>query len=92
MLIRNDVAVQIQDSDLLYQEAPEKNPGWTAKGYQYSYPIYMRSLITDSVTDPNFFQKFSQPCPPTGNTADNNLIGTGACSFTAKPQYRLLRC
>jgi hypothetical protein len=81
MLIRNDVAVQIQDSDFYIKKLP-KEPWLDGQGYQYSYPIYQRALITDSVTDPNFFQSFAT-LSATGNTADNNLIGTGACSFTA---------
>lgn len=81
MLIRNDVAVQIQDSDFFIRKLP-KEPWLDGQGYQYSYPIYQRSIVTDSVISPNFFQSFAT-LSATGNTADNNLIGTGACSFTA---------
>lgn len=81
MLIRNDVAVQIQDSDFYIKKLP-KEPWLDGQGYQYSYPVYQRSIVTDSVLDPNFFQAFAT-LSATSDTATNNLIGTGACSFTA---------
>lgn len=81
MLIRNDVAVQIQDSDFYIKKLP-KEPWLDGQGYQYTYPVYQRSLITDDVTSPTFFQNFAT-LSATGDTANNNLIGTGACSFTA---------
>ncbi len=81
MLIRNDVAVQIQDSDFFIKKLP-KEPWLDGQGYQYSYPVYQRSIVTDSVIDPNFFQSFAT-LSATSDTATNNLIGTGACSFTA---------
>jgi hypothetical protein len=80
MLIRNDVAVQIQDSDFYIKKLP-KEPWLDGQGYQYSYPIYMRSLITDDVTSPTFFQDFAT-LSATGATG-NNLLGTGACAITA---------
>jgi hypothetical protein len=81
MLIRNDVAVQIQDSDFFIKKLP-KEPWLDGQGYQYSYPVYQRSIVTDSVISPNFFQSFAT-LSATSDTATNNLIGTGACSFTA---------
>ena len=81
MLIRNDVAVQIQDSDFYIKKLP-KEPWLDGQGYQYSYPVYQRSLITKAVTDEDFFQSFAT-LSATGDTATGNLIGTGACSFTA---------
>ena len=77
MLVRNDVAVQIQDSDFYIKNLP-KEPWMDGQGYQYSYPIYQRSLITDDVTSPTFFQ--SAATLATGTTGANNLIGTGACN------------
>lgn len=81
MLIRNDVAVQIQDSDFYIKKLP-KEPWLDGQGYQYSYPVYQRSIVSKAVTDPDFFQDFAT-LSATGDTATNNLIGTGACSFTA---------
>jgi hypothetical protein len=79
MLIRNDVAVQIQDSDFYIKTLP-KEPWLDGQGYQYSYPIYMRSMVTKPVTDPDFFQ--SMATLGTGSTGANNLVGTGACAVT----------
>jgi hypothetical protein len=73
------VAVQIQDSDFYIKTLP-KEPWLDGQGYQYSYPIYQRSLITKAVTDADFFQSFAT-LSATGATG-NNLIGTGACSIT----------
>lgn len=78
MLIRNDVAVQIQDSDFYIKKLP-KEPWLDGQGYQYSYPVYQRSLITKPVTDSDFFQAFAT-LSATGATG-NNLLGTGACSL-----------
>lgn len=78
MLIRNDVAIQIQDSDFYIKKLP-KEPWLDGQGYQYSYPIYQRSMITKEVTDADFFQEFAT-LSATGDTATNNLIGTGACN------------
>jgi len=77
MLIRNDVAVQIQDSDFYIKTLP-KEPWLDGQGYQYSYPIYMRSIVTKAVTDADFFQS-AATLSATGATG-NNLIGTGACN------------
>jgi hypothetical protein len=77
MLIRNDVAVQIQDSDFYIKTLP-KEPWLDGQGYQYSYPIYMRSIVTKAVTDSDFFASFAT-LSATGATG-NNLIGTGACN------------
>lgn len=77
MLIRNDVAIQIQDSDFYIKQVP-KEPWLDGQGYQYSYPIYQRSMITKAVTDADFFQS-AATLSATGATA-NNLIGTGACN------------
>ena len=79
MLIRNDVAVSIQDSDFYIKNLP-KEPWLDGQGYQYSYPIYQRSLITKAVTDSDFFQSFAT-LSATGATG-NNLVGTGACAVT----------
>jgi hypothetical protein len=79
MLIRNDVAVSIQDSDFYIKTLP-KEPWLDGQGYQYSYPVYQRSLITKAVTDSDFFQSFAS-LSATGATG-NNLLGTGACSVT----------
>lgn len=81
MLIRNDVAVQIQDSDFYIRKLP-KEPWLDGQGYQYSYPVYQRSIVSKAVTDPDFFQDFAT-LSATGDTATNNLIGTGACGITA---------
>lgn len=79
MLIRNDVAVSIQDSDFYIKTLP-KEPWLDGQGYQYSYPVYQRSLVTKNVTDSDFFQSFAT-LSATGATG-NNLIGTGACAVT----------
>ena len=79
MLVRNDVAVQIQDSDFYIKTLP-KEPWLDGQGYQYSYPIYQRSLITKAVTDSDFFTDFAT-LSATGATG-NNLIGTEACNVT----------
>lgn len=55
-------------------------------GYQYTYPLWERSLITDNVNAPGFFQSFAtlSSTPVGGAGGDsNNLIGTGACGITA---------
>lgn len=80
MLIRNDVAVEIQDSDFYIRKLP-KEPWLDGQGYQYSYPVYQRSIVTKAVTDPDFFQDFAT-LSATGATG-NNLLGTGACTITA---------
>src|ERR1700739_3129407 len=80
MLIRNDVAVQIQDSDFYIRKLP-KEPWLDGQGYQYSYPVYQRSIVTKAVTDPDFFQDFAT-LSATGATG-NNLLGTGACPIPA---------
>jgi hypothetical protein len=80
MLIRNDVAVQIQDSDFYIRKLP-KEPWLDGQGYQYSYPVYQRSIVTKAVTDSDFFQDFAT-LSATGATG-NNLLGTGACAITA---------
>jgi hypothetical protein len=78
-LIRNDVAVSIQDSDFYIKTLP-KEPWLDGQGYQYSYPIYQRSIVTKAVTDSDFFSSFAT-LSATGATG-NNLIGTGACAVT----------
>jgi hypothetical protein len=79
MLVRNDVAVQITDSDFYIRKLP-KEPWLDGNGYQYSYPVYQRSMVTKAVTDADFFTEFAT-LSATGDTATNNLIGTGACNL-----------
>jgi hypothetical protein len=78
MLIRNDTVKSIQDTDFYIKNLP-KEPWLDGNGYQYSYPIYERSLVTKAVTDADFFQDFAT----LDNTPDsnNNLPATGACSL-----------
>lgn len=79
MLIRNDVVKSIQDSDFYVKTLP-REPWLDGNGFQYSYPIYERSIVTKSVYDSDFFQDFA-----TLNTtpdANNNYPDTGACSVT----------
>jgi hypothetical protein len=79
MLIRNDVVKSIQDSDFYIKRLP-KEPWLDGQGYQYSYPIYERSIVTKAITDPDFFQSFAT----LDNTVatDRNLQTTGACNVT----------
>jgi len=79
MLIRNDTVKSIQDTDFYIKNLP-KEPWLDGNGYQYSYPIYERALVTKAVTDADFFQDFAT----LDNTPDaaNNLPATGACSLT----------
>lgn len=78
MLIRNDTVKSIQDTDFYIKNLP-KEPWLDGNGYQYSYPIYERALVTKAVTDADFFQDFAT----LDNTPDanNNLPATGACSL-----------
>jgi hypothetical protein len=78
MLIRNDVVKSIQDSDFYIKRLP-KEPWLDGQGYQYSYPIYERSIVTKAVTDSDFFTAFAT----LDNTPDsnNNLPSTGACNL-----------
>lgn len=79
MLIRNDTVKSIQDSDF-YIRMLRKEPWLDGNGYQYSYPIYERSIVTKAVTDSDFFVSFATlDATP---TADNNLVSTGACGLT----------
>lgn len=78
MLVRNDVVKSIEMSDFYIQKLP-KEPWLDGNGYQYSYPIYERSLVTKAVTDADFFVNMA-----TLNTtplSDNNLPDTGACTL-----------
>lgn len=79
MLIRNDTVKSIEDSDFYIKNMP-KEPWLDGNGYQYSYPIYERSLVTKAVTDADFFTDFAT----LDNTPDgsNNLPSTGACNVT----------
>lgn len=76
-LVRNDTVISIQDSDFYIRKIP-KEPWLDGNGYQYSYPIYERSLVTKAVTDADFFVDFAT----LNNTpnANNNLPDTGACT------------
>ncbi len=82
MLVRNDVVKSIQDSDFYIKEL-KKEPWLDGNGYQYSYPIYERSIVTKAVTDSDFFTDFATlsgtPVGGTGGDA-NNLVGTSACN------------
>lgn len=79
MLIRNDTVKSIQDSDF-YVKTLAKEAWLDGNGYQYSYPIYERSLVTKAVTDADFFVSFATlDETPNGN---NNLPTTGACAVT----------
>lgn len=76
-LVRNDTVISIQDSDFYIKNIPKE--AWLdGNGYQYSYPIYERSLITKAVTDSDFFQDFAT-LNLTPNS-HNNLPDTGACT------------
>lgn len=78
MLIRNDTVKVIQDTDFYVQNMPRE--AWLdGNGFQYSYPIYERSLVTKSVFDSDFFQTFATVDPDA--TSVNNLEDTGACSI-----------
>jgi hypothetical protein len=79
MLIRNDTVKSIQDTDFYIKNLP-KEPWLDGNGYQYSYPIYERALVTKAVTDADFFQDFAT-LDNTPN-AGNNLPSTGACNVT----------
>lgn len=76
-LVRNDTVISIQDSDFYIKQIP-KEPWLDGNGYQYSYPIYERSLITKAVTDSDFFSDFAT-LNLTPNS-HNNLPDTGACA------------
>lgn len=78
-LIRNDTVKSIQDTDF-YVQNMSKEPWLDGNGYQYSYPIYERSLVTKAVTDADFFTDFATL--DTDTTASNNLESTGACAVT----------
>lgn len=78
MLIRNDVVKSIQDSDFYIKRLP-KEPWLDGQGYQYSYPIYERSIVTKAVTDTDFFTAFATL--DNTPTSDNNLPSTGACNL-----------
>lgn len=77
MLVRNDVVKSIEDSDFYIKRVP-KEPWLDGNGYQYSYPIYERSIVTKAVTDADFFTDFATLA--TGATGANNLPDTGACN------------
>ena len=79
MLVRNDVVKSIEDSDFYIKQLP-KEPWLDGNGYQYSYPIYERSIVTKAVTDSDFFVDMATL--NTTPTSDNNLPDTGACSLT----------
>jgi hypothetical protein len=79
MLVRNDVVKSIEDSDFYIKRLP-KEPWLDGNGYQYSYPIYERSLVSKAVTDADFFTDFATLS--TGATGANNLVGTDACALT----------
>src|ERR1017187_4956022 len=78
MLVRNDVVKSIEDSDFYIKTLP-KEPWLDGSGYQYSYPIYERSIVTKAVTDADFFTDFATL--NTTPSADNNLPDTTACSI-----------
>lgn len=78
-LIRNDTVKSIIDTDF-YIKNLKKEAWLDGNGYQYSYPIYERSLVTKAVTDADFFQDFATL--DTDPTAANNLESTGACGIT----------
>ncbi len=78
-LIRNDVVKSIEDSDFYVKMMP-KEPWLDGSGYQYSYPIYERSIVTKAVTDSDFFVDFATlDSNPNGN---NNLPDDSACAVT----------
>lgn len=77
MLVRNDVVKSIEDSDFYIKKVP-REPWLDGNGFQYSYPIYERSLVTKAVTDDDFFTDFATLS--TGSTGANNLVGTDACN------------
>lgn len=76
-LVRNDVVKSIEDTDFYIKTMP-KEPWLDGNGYQYSYPVYERSLVTKAVTDPDFFVDFAT-LNQTPNP-QNNLPDTGACN------------
>lgn len=77
MLVRNDVVKSIQDSDFYVRTIP-REPWLNGQGFQYSYPIYERTLVTKPVTDADFFETFATlDETPDSN---NNLPDTGACT------------
>jgi hypothetical protein len=76
MLVRNDVVKSIEDSDF-YIKNLTKEPWLDGNGYQYSYPIYERSIVTKSVTDSDFFTDFATL--DTNPDSANNLPTTAAC-------------
>lgn len=77
-IIRNDVVKSIQNSDYYIKYVP-KEPWLDGNGYQYTYPIYERSLVTKAVTDADFFQSFATQ--DTNPNANNNLPDDGACNL-----------
>lgn len=78
-LVRNDVVKSIQDSDFYIKNMP-KEPWLDGQGYQYSYPIYERSMVTKAVTDADFFQDFATlDDTPNGH---NNFPDDAACNVT----------
>lgn len=79
MLVRNDVVKSIIDSDFYIKNIP-KEPWLDGNGYQYSYPIYERALITKAVTDSDFFT--TAATLDAGAGGNNNLLTTGACLTT----------
>lgn len=83
MLVRNDTVKSIQDSDF-YIKTLAKEPWLDGNGYQYSYPIYERSIITKAVTDSDFF--VAAATLNTTPATDNNLPDTGACNV---PGYNI---
>lgn len=78
-LIRNDTVKMIQDSDF-YIKQVAKEPWLDGNGYQYSYPVYERAIVTKAVTDSDFFTDYATlNNTPNGN---NNLPDTNACNVT----------
>lgn len=73
-LIRNDVAKSIMQTDFYLRELPREQ--WLdGNGYQYSYPVYERSLPSSPVA---FVPFATVNETPNGN---NNLPDTGACAI-----------
>lgn len=78
-LVRNDVVKSIETTDFYIKNVP-KEPWLDGNGYQYTYPIYERSLVTKAVTDADFFTDFA--ALDTNPNSHNNLPDTGACAVT----------
>ena len=77
LLIRNDVAKSIQDTDFFIKNLPKEQ--WVdGSGYQYSYPVYERSLPSTPVSFVDFATVDANP------NAHNNLADTGACSVAGQ--------